>query len=370
MRIVIAMLVGIFSISSGYAQTPTTVQKNPNTWNPRISAGIVFLGGYSTAEDHGGEGNHGVESGFQLQEIDVRLESNVDPFFRGTISLAGHMHEGNMELGFEEAFISTTALPDVTLRAGKFLLNFGKSNLRHTHARHYLTAPMPIQALTGADHLLGIGVSVDYLAPFPFFTELNLQAVRPSWGGGHAGEGEESSEHAHGDPLDLSYLAHLKTLFDLSDTTTLEFGGSYLGNQDHDGHLESVWALDLTLKWVSLERARYESMDWTTEYISAHRDGVKGDGLYTSLRRQTGQRWWMQVRGAVLGLTRETESRRYRGEGILAYAPSERSVVRLQYAVETLGHDETSHDGHHAEFVQEVFLQVIVTLGAHPAHAY
>ena len=78
----------------------------------------------------------------------------------------------------------------------------------------------------------------------------------------------------------------------------------------------------------------------------------------------------MQVRGAVLGLTRETDSRRYRGEGILAYAPSERSALRLQYAIETLGRHDTSDDAHSGEFVQEIFLQLIVSLGAHPAHAY
>ena len=160
-----------------------------------------------------------------------------------------------MEVGFEEAFLSTLAIPDLTIRAGKFLLNFGKSNLRHTHARHYLTAPMPTQALTGADHLLGVGVSLDYLLPLPFFTELNLQAVRPAWETGHT---DDPGGHAHGsdeDPLDLTYVTHLKTLVDLSDTTTLELGGSYMGNQDDHGHLESTWGVDMTLKWVPLEHS-------------------------------------------------------------------------------------------------------------------
>ncbi|MBR56809.1 MAG: hypothetical protein CMH54_01995 [Myxococcales bacterium] len=367
-RIVLTILIGICSLPTANAQT-RTVQERPNIWNPQISTGIVFLGGYSTADEHDHEGAHGLESGFQLQEIELRVESNVDPFFRGIVSLAGHMHEGVMEVGFEEAFLSTIAIPDLTLRAGKFLLNFGKSNLRHTHARHYLSAPMPTTALTGADHLLGIGVSLDYLMPLPFYTELNLQAVRPGWETGHS---EDSDGHAHGgggDPLDLTYVTHLKTLFDLGDTTTLELGGSYMANQDDHGHLQSVWGVDMTMKWVPLQRARYETIDWTTEYISSHRHGVQGDGLYTSIRRQTAQQWWMQLRGGVLGLTRETDTRRYRGETLLAFAPSERSAVRLQYALETQAHSDTTADEHH-DLVHEVFLQFIVSMGTHPAHAY
>ena len=143
-----------------------------------------------------------------------------------------------------------------------------------------------------------------------------------------------------------------------------------MGKKDDHGHMESIWGADLTLKWVSLERARYESMDWTTEYFSAHTDGTKGDGLYTSIRRQTSQQWWMQARGAILGLTRETESRRYRAEALLAFAPSERSAIRLQYGLETLAEEETGHDHGHTELVHEVFIQFIISMGAHPAHAY
>lgn len=168
----------------------------PSIRNPQISAGTVFLGGYSTQNtDHSDEtedehaAHSGLQTGLQVQEIEIRFMSNVDPFFRLELGLTGHTHEGVMELGFEEAFLTTIAIPDLTLRAGQFMMNFGKANLMHVHARHFIEAPLLLTELLGSEHLIGTGVSADYLAPLPFFTELNLQAVKANW---------KSGAHAHG----------------------------------------------------------------------------------------------------------------------------------------------------------------------------
>jgi hypothetical protein len=296
-----------------------------------------------------------------------------------------------LEVGFEEAFLSTLAIPDMTLRAGKLLVNFGKANLQHTHGRRFVDAPRPLVHVFGADHLLGTGISLDYLAPLPFYTELNLQAVHAGWiGGAHAheahdgemgGEAEEHGEETNDFVGLFSYVAHLQTFFDLTDALSLELGGSTLFDKDDHGHWRGAWGVDLTLKWVPTDAARYTSFEWITEYMNGQRDEVERDGLYTGFRYQMDQRWWIQLRGAVLDLLADAEGRGIRGSLLLAFAPSERTAIRLQYAYEDVlegdeGHDEHggdaehAHDEHGAEPVHEFFLQVIVSIGAHPAHAY
>jgi len=233
----------------------------------------------------------------------------------------------------------------------------------------------------GSEHLIGTGLSLDYLAPLPFFTELNLQAVKAGW---------ESDAHAHGatttephtEGFDFTYLAHLKTFFEMGDTTTLELGGSYFTSQDEHDHWNRAWGTDLTLKWVPIETGRYTSFEWNTEYMSIIPDDAKRDGLYTSLRYQVFQEWWMQLRAARLGLIQPESDRQYKGEVLLAYAPSERSVIRLQYGAQgsldatsvSASHDDRDHDHDHsapeAALVHEVFLQFITSIGSHPAHAY
>ena len=59
----------------------------------------------------------------------------------------------------------------------------------------------------------------------------------------------------------------------------------------------------------------------------------------------------------------------------MAFNPSERSSIRLQYGLEGALEDEHDEVGggtheHHESIIHEVFLQFIVSIGTHPAHAY
>jgi hypothetical protein len=355
--------------------------------NPEISANLTLLGGYSTRDETADELHF--QSGIALQELEVRLGASADPYFRLDVAVAGHAHEGDVAVEFEEGYVSTTSLPDLTLRLGKFRVNFGKANLQHAHAQRFIGAPRPLIHLFETVHLLGTGLSADWLLPLPFFVELNAQVVHAHWTGGahdHSAEEtdseEESGEEAHGEEAHpFSYLLHLKSFFDLSDATSLEVGLSGLVQTDVEGHWQGAWGADLTLKWVPPECARYTSLEWMTEYMSMHPDGTSRDGLYTGIRYQFAQQWWLQGRGALTDLAGDSGPGGYRAEALFAFAPSERTAIRLQYAVdgEIGGHD--AHDEHarvpapvvtHQDEgpVHEVFLQLIVSIGAHPAHAY
>jgi hypothetical protein len=341
-----------------------------NLMNPAISVAGTFLGGYSSrvAGAAGGVADD-LRTGLDVQEIEIRASAIVDPYFRADVALTGNA-EG---VAFEEAFLTTLELPRVTLRVGQFSANLGRHNLLHTHAFPFLTAPLPWRALLGAEGLRSPGVSADILLPLPFYAELNAQVF--------AGEWQVFEGSVPDDPLtvvneavpdqrrdrDLAYAGHLKTLFDLGEPTTLELGASYLGGRNGFGGVTNVVAGDVTLKWKPLAEARDLGFDWTTEYVWVQRAEAPVDrtvgGLYTAVRFQFAQRWWVQARGALLGLPEGVAGRVWRAEALAAFIPSEFSAIRLQYAIES---DESGA----APPLHEVFAQMIFSIGPHPAHAY
>jgi hypothetical protein len=282
------------------------------------------------------------------------------------------MLAGNLDgVAFEEAYLSTLSLPRLTIRAGQLPANLGRHNPLHTHAFPFLTAPLPWRVLLGPDGLRDPGVSLDVLLPLPFFAEVNAQAFRGDWrpfaGQAPTGSGALGSPPDLRHDQDLAYLGHLKLLFDLGEPTTLELGGTYLAGRNAFGELTQLAAADLTLKWRPIEAERYTGLEWTTEYLWQDRHGAAVDrrrgGGYTALRYQFAQRFWVQARGALLGLPEGVSGRSTRTEVMVAFVPSEFSAFRLQYAFEPV------HRGVSAP-VHEVFLQAIVSIGAHPAHAY
>jgi hypothetical protein len=370
----IAHTVGAALLLSTAAQA-----QSPNLLNPEVSASAVMLGGYSTREE--APNAAALATDVQLQEVELQVSSNADPYLRLDLSLVGHTHAGQMEVGFENAFISSLAIPNVTLRAGQFLVAFSKANEQHMHAWHFITAPLPLVGVFGSDHLIGTGLSAEYLAPVPFFAELTLQTFKPRWTSHdhgatdvHVDEDDVHAAEEAAPGLELTHLARLKTFFEFTDNTTLELGGSALVSEDEHEDLAVVWNANMTVKWVPASAARYTSLEWLTEYISASPDGQTLDGLYTGLRYQTAQQWWLQSRVAAMHLSDLGDI--FRAEALLAFAPSERTAVRLQYAVDRL-HDHAEDDGDQGEhavpetsLAHEVFLQLIVAIGSHPAHAY
>jgi len=340
-----------------------------NLMNPAISvAGVAFGGGTTRRESAAGAPDD-LRSGLTLQEVELRASAIVDPYFRADVALAGNADE----IGFEEAFISTLEIPRVTLRAGQMKATVGRHNLLHTHAFPFITAPLPWRALMGPEGLNDPGVSADVLLPLPFYAEVTTQVFAGNWlpfAGSIADNPRTARDEAIPDQRhdrDLAYVGHLKTLFDLSDSSTLELGASYIGGRNGFGGLTNVVAGDVTFKWKPIEAERYEGFDWTTEYVWIDRGRAPTDrsrgGGYTAVRYQFAQRWWVQARGAILGLPAGDDPRTLRGEALVAFIPSEFSAIRLQYALE-------HEDEPNADYIHELFAQVVFSVGPHPAHAY
>jgi hypothetical protein len=343
-----------------------------NVMNPAISANGLLLGGWTSRDGADAMDERGdLETGPSIQELEIALSAIVDPYFRADIVVAGVPAEA--EIGFEEAYVTTLEIPQLNVRAGLFKAALGRHNLLHTHAFPFLTGPLPWRAFLGPEGLADAGLSLDLLVPFPFYVEVTSQVFAGEWGpftGGIEDDPMTAVDESVPDarnPEDFAYVEHLKTLFDLSTSTTLEIGGSYLGGRNGWRGLTSLVGADVTVKWRPVDAERYQGLDWQSEWVWIDRERAPGErpvgGAYSHLRYHVDQRWWAQVRGAVLGVPDGGQDRVLRGEALAAFVPSEFSALRLQYGIER-------SDAPGASFTHDAFFQMVFSIGPHPAHAY
>lgn len=339
-----------------------------NLLNPAISANaLVLVGGTSRRPSAQRPDEGELRTGPSIQEVEIVASAVVDPYFEAHVTLAGSAEE----IGFEEAYLTTLEIPRLTIRAGKFHAAFGRHNLLHTHAYPFLTAPQPWRATLGPEGLVDPGVSADLLLPVPFYAEVNAQVFQGEWAPFEGsipddpGTAADESVPDRRRDEDLAYLGHLKTLFDLSASSTLELGGRFAGGRNGFGRPSVLGGGDLTVKWRPVEAERYRGLDWTSEVLWLQKNGAPGGhpqgGATTALRAQFAQRFWLQARGTALVPLGRQGPRTLRGEALAAFVPSEFSALRLQLAAE-----KTTNE----RFVLEGFLQAVFSIGPHPSHAY
>ncbi|MBT3265618.1 hypothetical protein HN371_00620 [Candidatus Poribacteria bacterium] len=332
--------------------------------NPAISANVLYIAAASLgdpeheaghdeddygAEEHPESGHnhdHGTP-GANVQELELRLTSFVDPHMKADITLATH---GTADAEVEEAFVTTVGLPaNLALKAGKFLGAFGKQNPLHTHQYPFVERPLVHEDILGGEGLNEGGVELSWLLPTDWYADLT--------GGVYNGDNPRLF-HSE-DEKDVALLARLCSLFDLNDATTLELGVSGLtGREEGTDTRSSVTGADLTVKWAPLETQRYRALTVQAEYLRARvRDDVT-DGGQGLVQLRLSRRWWAQ--GAYDWMT-EADHTASQARALVAYVPTEFQALRLQYAA-------TFHEG--ADTAHRVSLQYNFTIGSHPAHAY
>src|SRR5499427_9389912 len=145
--------------------------------NPDISVILTGAAGYGQRAPlflaggdpdlKGGTSDH--SAGITLQELEVAFQSIVDPYFRADVFLTIPNMSG---LEIEEAFLTTTSLPEIQIKAGIFRSAFGRQNGMHLHVQDFVQRPLINAAYLGFDGLRPPGVQVSWLLPFPFFLQL------------------------------------------------------------------------------------------------------------------------------------------------------------------------------------------------------
>ena len=314
-----------------------------NVFNPALSLNGLFLGSFSSEEPPAAGS---AQSGIAIQEMELQILSNVDPYLSANVILT---LPGGSGIGVEEGWLQLTPQPlGLSLRAGKLLVPFGRENPVHTHALPFIDRSLIGTAVFG-DGLGEVGVEASWLAPLPWYLLVTAEVLNG-----------DNPIFASTNSRDLAYFGALKNVFDLNDDTTAELGLQYVAGRNAADATTQVAGAHLVLKWKPASASTTKSGMLTIEGMCSHTP-ADTCGFYTYAQWQLAQRWFAGGRydflhppaGAPDGM---------RESAILVFAPSEFSAFRLQCNLHQQGGSLPQ--------VFEALLQANFTLGAHPAHSY
>lgn len=346
--------------------------------------------------------------GLSVGETELAISANVDHLFRGNVRFSVADEGGSSTINTEEASIETLALPaGLKLKAGRYLSGIGYLNQQHPHSWDFVDAPLAYKAFWGS-RLSNDGVQVKWLAPTPFFLEFGAEVARgANFPGGERDKNGSGlgTLFAHvGDDVGLSHawqagLSYVRThardrRWDDADAFGLATANAFTGSS-------STWGADFVWKWAPNGNATQQNFKLQAEYFQRRESGslayddstgshLVGNVSDSYRSRQSGwyaqgvwqfmPRWRLGYRydaldsGSVrLGLVDSgvltaadfpalAKYRPQRNSLMVDWSPSEFSRVRLQFA------RDTSRGPGEAD--NQFFVQYIMSLGAHGAHAF
>jgi hypothetical protein len=385
-------------------------QERQNAFNPAIS--LILEGTYTDLSQSpdtyhiGGffpPGEVGPEkSGLSIAETELAISASVDPYFSGYFT-AALQPDGGAEV--ENAFFTTPALGHgLSLQGGRFFPDIGYLNPQHQHAWDFVDAPLPYRAFLGGQ-LADDGVQLEWVAPTELFVAL----------GGDVGHGLSfpgSDSNLNG--------AHLFTVFghvggDVGVSNSWRAGLSYLQASPRDRSYDDLdsagalvtnafsgtsrlWLGDFVWKWAPEGNPINRNFKFQAEYFWRNEDGQlafdtagllgnplvgsydsRQSGWYAQAVYQFMPRWRVGVRydqlesgSPSIGLVDNgsltaadfpllATHNPWAAAAMIDWSPSEFSRLRLQYEVDNSRFNATD---------RQVYLQYIMSLGAHGAHIW
>jgi len=315
--------------------------------------------------------------GFNLQQLEMSVNTAVDPYFRFT----GNIVFSQFGVEVEEAYAATTALPaNLQLRAGQFLTLFGRLNPTHPHSWDFVDQPFALGRVFGGEGNRGLGVEASWLSPLPWFLEV-VGSVTDARGEGTARSFLGSSGEGVSSPLDFQFTGAVKQFFPLADELSLVWGLSAADGPAPTGYRNraDVFGTDVYLKYRPLSEGSNTIVALQGELFYRRRQ-VPQDVLsdlsgYGQLLWRFSQRWAAAGRyefgtpargldGAIAddALDPDWTANRQRVSANVTFWPTEFSRLRLQAATDLVGWREQPDTS--------VFLALEVVMGAHGAHAF
>ena len=372
--------------------TYANLSRNPDTY--RINGFVPTLGEVGPPK-----------RGLSLGESELTFSANVDHLFRGTL-IASITPENEIEV--EEAYIQTLGLGrGFTVKAGRFLSSVGYQNEIHAHAWDFTDAPLANKVFLG-NQLAEDGVQIKWVAPTELYFDAGIELGRgrkfpggPDGGRSKNGFGSGNLfAHLGGDMGTGTAwrvgVSHLRTSpqdrgYDDFDSTGAAVSNSFTGRT-------RLWVLDGILKWAPNLNPTYTNFKLQGEYFRRTENGILTyDTQNASLGAQTDSYasrqsgWYLQ--GVYQFIPQWRVGLRYdrlnsgrtsigladsgalaatdfpilagynpkRSTLMLDWSASEFSRLRLQFARDYSRMGEPDN---------QVFLQYIMSLGAHGAHKF
>lgn len=333
--------------------------------------------------------------GFSIAESELTLSANVDDKVYGNLTFS--LSPDNT-VDVEEAYGLFTAVPyGIAPKFGRFLSSIGYLNDQHQHVWDFYDAPLVYQAFLGGQYQNN-GLQAKWIAPTDTFLEF----------GGEVGNGEGfpgtsrnkngvgngiAYVHAGGD-VDASNswragLSYLQTAAKERDYTQTDFAGND-AQLAFSGRSQLAIA-DFVWKWAPNGNAMDHNFKLQGEYfwrrehgdLTYDANGVLGltqTGNYRSKQSgfyvqgvwqfiptwRVGARYdWLDPGSVDYGSNGvylvNASYNAQRAAVMLDWTPSEFSRFRVQFQQAKLRPDFTDN---------EIFVQYILTLGAHGAHKF
>lgn len=393
------------------AMTPAggAAQASASAFNPAIS--LILNGTYANLSRDpanyrlqgfipgGADAGPGLRS-FSLGESELGLAASIDPTFSGHLTASITADD---RISVEEAVFERQGLFEgATLKAGRFLSSIGYLNSQHAHAWDFVDAPLAYQAFFGGQ-MQTDGVHLHWLAPTERYLEFGTEL-----GAGRGFPGSESHRNGIGSS---ALFAHLGD--DIGESASWRTGVSVVLNRASERAYADVdavgapvnnrfsgnsrtWILDGIYKWSPGGNATRTNFKLQGEYFRrtesgtlTHVTGAGGDssgdyratqrGWYLQAIYQFVPQWRVGVRydrldsgSPNIGLVTAgaltaadfpilQSARPSRATVMVDYSLSEFSRLRLQLAADRSNPAATD---------RQLFLQYIMSLGAHGAHTF
>jgi hypothetical protein len=373
-------------------RTPQAAASSANSFNPAI--GAILDGKFSAQSGNPdryrvrgfslGDEAQPAPRGFAIGESEVNAQANVDQWLFGNLTIA-FAQDNSVEV--EEAFMQTTSLPyGFTLKGGRFFSGVGYMNEQHAHVWDFVDPALPYRAFLNNQYR-DDGVQLRWLAPTNVFLEFGAEGFR-----GDAFPAGGAARHGVG-----SYTAFAHLGDDINESSSYRVGLSYLSAEsrerrtNNDADLftgrNNIGILDAVYKWAPDGNPVDRNLKLQGELFLGRNSGVFSTngspfapftqqqwGWYAQAVYQFMPRWRVGVRhdevratgaldyGDAFQFTALDDSGQVdrRSSAMVDYSTSEFGRIRFQYNNDRAG-PTVDH---------QLFLQYVVSIGAHGAHQF
>ncbi|WP_035384909.1 carbohydrate porin [Ferriphaselus sp. R-1] len=387
-------------VAAPVAQVRNEPAASASAYNPAIS--LILAGNYGNLQrapaipptGFAMSAHSPAAQGFNLGESELGFSASIDPRFRGVATLALGAAGG---VSVENAFVDTTALGNgVKLRIGRFFSGLGYLNEVHAHAWDFVDQPLVYRALWN-NQLGEDGVQLKWLAPTDTFVELGAELGR-----GRGFPGSDRAKNGSGAGVLFAHVGgdvgvshnwrvgaslHQTGQSDWQSVGVPDLLGTPGGVTDAFTGDVRTGGLDFVWKYAPEGNSSSTSLKLQGEYFRRQQSGLLSYNLATTDSYALTQSGWY-LQGVYKFLPEWRVGLRYdqldpgtatvgalnaanvissygytprRTSVMFDYSPSEFSRLRLQ-----LARDQSRQ----ALPDNQLFLQYLMSLGAHGAHGY
>ncbi len=187
-------------------------------------------------------GSEGIPRGFSIGETELVFKGAVDNLFRAEARFVFEQEpQGSVSLKTEELFAETLGLPGGTkVKAGKYWSNVGYLNDKHPHEWDFVDLPLVYKQVFGGQ-LNETGAQLSWIAP----TDNMLFKLGGEIAQGSNGYGESFNSNYNQNKPRLGTL-YAKTGGDIGDSHSWQGGVSWVRSTTGSGNGANIASYDLT----------------------------------------------------------------------------------------------------------------------------